>query len=142
MKLKLKRVCAFCASVLMLASSALPASAVNYKDTTWNYDISYNQMSYTTEPRAKQDTSGTYVFYEGGTPASLRCDVLNASGTSMCRKIGSIGLGKKGLIAQYVYENGYRSARLKVTAPSSTTYGGAEGVWSPDSVGSYPYINL
>lgn len=138
--MKLKRVCAFCASALMLASSALPASAVNYNDTPWKYDISYNQMSYTTKSRSKQDTSGTYVFYEGGTPASLRCDVLNQSGKSMCRKIGSISLGKKGLIAQYVYENGYRWAKLKVT--SSTTYGGAEGEWSPDSVGSYPYINL
>ena len=139
--MKLKRVCAFCASVLMLASSALPASALeSYKDTEWEFDISYNQMSHTTELREKNNTSGTYVYYEGGTPASLRCDVLNASGKSMCRKIGSIKLGKKGLIAQYVYENGYRSARLKVT--SSTTYGGAGGKWSPDSVGSYPYINL
>lgn len=139
--MKLKRVCAFCASVLMLASSALPASALeSYKDTEWEFDISYNQTSYTTPKRPKTNTSGTYVYYESGTPASLRCDVLNESGKSMCRKIGSIKLGKKGLIAQYVYENGYRWAKLKVT--SSTTYGGAGGLWSPDSVGSYPYINL
>ncbi len=140
--MKLKRVCAFCASVLMLASSALPASAANIEDEEWKYSISYNQMSYTTELRAKENASGTYVYYQGGTPTSLSCDVLNAYGKSMCRKIGSIKRYNKGLIAQYVYEEGYHSASLKVTAPSSTTYGGAEGVWSPDSVGSYPYINL
>lgn len=139
--MKLKRVCAFCASALMLASSALPASALeSYQDTEWEFSISYNQTSYTTGPRAKRDTSGTYVYYKTGTPTSLRCDVLNGYGQSMCRKIGSIKLGKKGLIAQYVYEEGHRSAKLKVT--SSTTYGGAGGKWSPDSVGSYPYINL
>ena len=139
--MKLKRVCAFCASVLMLASSALPASALeSYQDTPWDFNLSYNQTSYTTGPRDKKDTSGTYVYYEGGTPASLACDVLNGYGQSMCRKIGSIKLGKKGLIAQYVYEEGHRTAKLKLF--TSTTYGGAEGQWSPDSVGSYPYINL
>lgn len=138
--MKLKRVCAFCASALMLASSALPASAVeSYDPTVWNFDISYNQTSYTTGPRPKRDTSGTYVYYEGGTPASLRCDVLNGYGQSMCDSIGSISLGQKGLIAQYVYEEGHRSAKLKLT--SSTTYGGAGGEWSPDSVDPYPYIN-
>lgn len=138
--MKLKRVCAFCAAALMLAGSALPASAANTGDSLWQYEISYNRMSYTTGARDKQDDSATYVFYENGTPSSLACDVLNSENQSMCKKIGSIKKGQEGFIAQYVYEKGYRKAKLKVT--SSTTYGGAGGLWSPDSVGSYPYINL
>ena len=138
--MKLKRVCAFCASALMLASSALPASAANITDTKWSFELSYNSTSHVTPAREKTNTSGTYVYYQGGTPDTLQCDVLNSENQSMCRKTGPIDVGKKGLIAQYVYEEGFRWAKLKLF--TSETQGGAEGVWSPDSVGSYPYINL
>ena len=142
---KLKKLLALGAAAMMLVSSAsfpIYASPIpNYEDTQWGLTINPGSMFSITEAREKVDASGTYVFYQGGTVSSLACDVLNTAGVSQCRKIGSIKKGKEGLIAQYVYENGYHSCKLKV---STSTYndGGAYGKWSPDSIGSYPYINL
>ncbi len=137
--MKLKRVCAFCASVLMLAGSALPASAANITDTVWNFDLAYNHTSHTTALREKTDDSSTYVYYKNGTPSSLSCIVLNSENQPMWHKNGPAVRGEPGLLYQTVYEQGYRFAKLKLS--SSETYGGAGGVWSPDSVGSYPVLN-
>lgn len=77
------RVLCICASVLMLAGSALPASAGNVKDTEWNFDLSYNQTSHTTALREKTNDSSTYVYYKSGTPSSLSCTVLNSENQPM-----------------------------------------------------------
>ena len=142
---KLKKLLALGAAAMMLVGSAsfpIYASPVpNYEDSDWAFTIGPGSVYYVTTTREKVDASGTYVFYEDGTVSSLACDVLNSQGVSQCRKIGSIKKGQKGLIAQYVHENGYHYCRLKV---STSTYkdGGAYGKWSPDSIGYYPYINL
>lgn len=142
---KLKRLLALGAAAMMLVGSAsLPVYATptnNHEDSKWGIAINPGSVYSITKPRRKIDASGTYVFYEGGTVSSLACDVLNIAGVSQCRKIGSIRKGQKGLIAQYVYENGYDQCKLMVST-SVHDDGGGYGWWSPDSIGYYPYINL
>ena len=126
---------------MLVGSMAMPASASNYKNTTWGFTIAPDSTVYTTPLREKTDASGTYVHYRIGTKDYLSCDVLNSENDSMCKKTGGIDKGEEGLIAQYVYERGFRWAKLKLVSPTNTD-GGANGDWSPDSVGSYHYINL
>lgn len=142
---KLKRLLALGAAAMMLVGSAsLPVYATptnNHTNSQWGITINPGSVYSITKLREKVDASGIYVFYDDGTVSSLACDVLNPAGVSQCRKIGSIRKGQKGLIAQYVYENGYRQCKLMVST-SVHNDGGAFGQWSPDSIGYYPYINL
>ena len=126
---------------MLMSMSLTSVSAANTTDTQWNFTIGTSQISHTTPLREKTNSSGVYVYYQGGTPAYLTCDVLNSEYQSMCHgRIGAIQKGQKARIAQYVYEEGWRQCCLKLTAPQAND-GGAGGLWSPDSAGSYPYIN-
>ena len=98
------------------------------------------RLSTTTELRTKVDASSTYVYYEGGTKEYFTCDVLNSAGKSQCKKTGAISKGEEGVMIQFVYENGYRQCKLKLTSPEGS-YGGGVGEWSPDSIGTYHCIN-
>lgn len=142
---KLKRLLALGAAAMMLVGSAsLPVYATptnNHTNSQWGITINPGSVYSITKLREKVDASGIYVFYDDGTVSSLACDVLNPAGVSQCRKIGSIKKGQKGLIAQYVYENGYDQCKLMVST-SVHDDGGGYGWWSPDSIGYYPYINL
>ncbi len=139
---KAKRLLALGAAAMMLASAlAMPASAANYKKYDMVVHGAEHDTVYRTPQREKTNASGVYVFYDKGTEARLKCDVLNSENESMCRgRIGFIKKGEKGLIAQWVYEEGFHYAKLQLK-PDSGLNGGASGEWSPDSVGSYPYIN-
>ena len=140
---KAKRLLAFGAAAMMLAASlSFPASAANTKDKPWNFSVDYSNKPYTTALREKTNASGVYVYYKEGTVNGVICDVLNSEGDSMCRKKGVVPKEARRLIAQYVYENGFRLCRLKLQSNTITISGGAGGVWSPDSAGSYPYANL
>ena len=140
---KLKKLLALGAAAMMLVGSAsLPVSAIaaNTASTGWSSNVEPTKISMTTSLRAKNDASSTYVYYKSGTKSYFICDVLNSDGVSQCRKTGVLHKGEKGLIVQYVYENGYRSCMLKLTA-SDVSYGGGTGHWSPDSTGTYRVIN-
>ena len=140
--MRFKKLAALGATAVMLMSMSLTSvSAANTTDTHWTFSISAWQTSYTTPSREKTNSSAVYVYYEGGTPKYLTCDVLNSESQSMCHgRIGTIYNGSKGRIAQYVYEEGWHECSLKVTAPMANE-GGAGGWWSPDCAGSCPYIN-
>ena len=140
---KLKKLLALGAAAMMLVGSAsLPVSAIsaNTTSTAWSFNVEPTKTSMTTSLRAKNDASSTYVYYKGGTKSCFICDVLNSDGVSQCRKTGVLYKGEKGLIVQYVYENGYRSCKLKLTSPEGS-YGGGTGWWSPDSNVTYRVIN-
>ena len=140
---KLKRLLALGAATLMSVSAlSVSASASNYKDTYWSFSVDSNRRSYQTELREKTDTSGVYVYYKAGTMNGIVCDVLNSNNDSMCKKLGVIYKGEKRKIAQYVYENGYRWCKLELTSDKIYSGAGGSGVWSPDSTGYYPYVNL
>lgn len=140
---KLKRMLALGAAVLMSVSAlTVPASASNYQNTTWSFSVDSANRWYVTEKREKLDSSGVYVHYKSGTLNGVVCDVITVEGISMCKKLGVVYKGNERLVAQYVYENGFRKCHLKLKSDTYTYSGGAGGEWSPDSVGSYPYVNL
>lgn len=140
---KLKRMLALGAAALMSVSAlTVPASASNYKDTYWSFSVDANKRPHRTELREKTDASGVYVYYKSGTMDGVACDVLNSENDSMCKKYGIVYKGQKRRVAQYVYENGFRWCKLELTSDKIYSGAGGSGVWSPDSVGSYPYCNL
>ena len=139
---KLKRLLALGAAVLMSVSAlSVPASASNYKNTSWSFNVDSTNHWYVTSKRAKLDSSGVYVHYKAGTVNGVVCDVITVEGISMCNTLGVVYKGNERLIAQYVYENGFRECKLKLKSDTIYASGGASGEWSPDSVGSYPYCN-
>lgn len=140
--MRFKKLAALGATAVMLMSMTLtPVSAANTKDTEWSFNFSGVGQTFVTELREKTNSSGVYVYYQSGNSPSIGCDVLNSENETMCIKQGNLAFGQQGRIAQYVYENGFRWCSLKVIS-QIVSYGGAGGVWSPDSAGSYPYINL
>ena len=141
---KIKRLLALGAAALMLSSAfAMPASAANIKNTTWNFNIESTRRTYTTALREKTNSSSVYVKYSDGTVTSLVCDALNSEGDSMCGTYGAgrIYKGNKGRLRQFVYENGFRWCKLKLTCDAPENDGGAGGAWSPDCAGVYPNLN-
>lgn len=140
---KAKRLLALgAAAVMMMGAFAMPASAANTQNTDWGFGISSINTIYQTGLREKTNATGVYVHYESGSEAVILCDVLNSENQSETRgRIARISKGEEGLIAQYVYEDGFRWAKLQFKPTTAQINGGAYGEWSPDSVGSYPYLN-
>lgn len=140
---KAKRLLALGAAAMMLVGAvSLPVYARGNNDTpsSWSFEVGPGSPYMITKDRPKLDDSGTYIYYRSGNKPYFGCDVLNINNKSQCKKYGSINVGKKGRIAQYVYENGYRDCKLMLTS-DNLSYGGGGGEWSPDSINSYPYIN-
>lgn len=138
--MKMKKMLAISSAVAIMLCASLTNASAETSLTTWNLNTEPSSASTTTVLRPKTTSSGVYVYYEGGTHASLRCDVLNRYNISKCRgRIGSISRGAAGRIAQWVYEDGERECKLKVSGGYS--YGGANGKWSPDTTTTVPYIN-
>ena len=140
---KIKRLLALGAAALMLVSSmSVPVFAdnPNIRDEPWGFTIGPGSVYHITGAREKRDASSTYVHYETGTKPSLGVDVLNEAGKSQCKKTGTIKLGQKGLMYQFVYENGFEKCKLKLFTNNNAD-GGANGKWSPDSIGTYTVIN-
>ena len=126
---KIKRLLALGAAALMLVSSmSVPVFAdnPNTTDTKWGFTIGPGSVYHITGAREKRDAS--------------RVDVLNEAGKSQCKKTGTIKLGQKGLMYQFVYENGFEKCKLKLFTNNNAD-GGANGKWSPDSIGTYTVIN-
>lgn len=110
----------------------------NTTDTTFTFDLASGTTA-ATGYRAKQDTSSTYVNAQYlGAPCQLFVD---GTGGVNCTVNDRAYLNRTGQFAirQNVYEWGYRSARLTGWRSGYGTI--ANGLWSPDSWGSYPVIN-
>lgn len=145
---KMKRYAAlFFTMVLMVSVFALPASAKNNEDVPFIFNFSWTQSTGNTVEGKKEDDSGTYikasqipkdgfqVFVDGKRSDGTWIDCTSyAYGTAFLTVTGA---GR--LVRQFVYENGYRYARLGGYKTGADK--GATGVWSPDSLGSYPYLN-
>lgn len=140
---KAKRLLSLAAAAVMMSGIlAMPASAANIQDTAWGFAVTSINTEYRTPLREKTNASGVYVFYKTGTESTLWCDVLNSENQSETRgKIGYVPKGQPRLVMQWVYEDGFRTAKLELGPTQAQGQGGVSGVWSPDSVGSYPYCN-
>lgn len=141
------------ALMIALMTMIVPASAANNGDTDFSLKVRTTLNDYT-GAREKQDDSGTYVYYKSGTnglTGAVKFRVMGSDSQSTPSLLatnytrnsyGTISVGQKRLISQYVYENNKTYAFLSTPkVASGDPTGTATGVWSPDSVGSYTYCN-
>ncbi|HCO63048.1 MAG TPA: hypothetical protein DIT49_06690 [Clostridiales bacterium] len=142
-----------CLTFVLALTAIAPASAAsepqsrkNSTNTKFVFDFDILGKA-NTLGRPKQDASGTYVMaytmcgggfdvyvdgYDATTGRWVDC-TDKAKGQPHLRTVNQ---GR--LISQWVYERGYRTARLgghRWLSDSPVT-----GVWSPDSSGNYPYL--
>lgn len=150
----LKKFAATLAAVVMAfscmavsASAAETATCNNHDDTAFSFAFSDWGRSNTTG-RSKTDTSGTYIIANticnGGFDVYVDGYDSNAGEWVDCTDKTTRGqphlktTNNPGLISQWVYEDGYRTARLGGYKWGSNR--SATGLWSPDSAGSYRYL--
>ena len=124
-------------SIPVAADEAMPMSAIDFKFPARfiSYSNSYNSVI-----RSKEDVSYNYVNNTSG----FDLWVVTKAGTDKSNQTkNGHAIVPRGawFIANYVYENGYRSCFLNVTTATSGTSGTLRGEGSPDSVGSYPVAN-
>jgi hypothetical protein len=116
--------------------STLPTSFISYStNTTSNVRVKDNDTSV-----YMKNTSGMtlWVYANGGSkPSSV--GVTYSTGTTR-NGHANVPAGQW-LIINYINENGYGTAWLNISTASSSVSGNLSGLWSPDSVGSYPIAN-
>lgn len=138
--------------VTIFSVVSVSASASNWQDSKFYNFTLYSYQRYL-NPRAKEDTSPCYVkitkadhnqttfisangcYSDGKYAARYNC-TRDGNGKSVAHV--SILPNQGYLVRSMIYENKYPYASLGFSTP---IVGGNEvtGVWSPDSVGSYPY---
>lgn len=133
--------------VAVSASAAETATCNNHDDTAFSFAFSDWGRSNTTG-RSKTDTSGTYIIanticnggfdvyvdgYDSSAGEWVDCTDKTTRGQPHLKTTNN-----PGLISQWVYEDGYRTARLGGYKWGSNR--SATGLWSPDSAGSYRYL--
>lgn len=149
------------ASVSLIVLFSFPASAKNNKDSVFRFYFTQDEkFDYDYRGRVKEDDSGTYLRYMDGTATSAKFRVYggdkdkwyacNNRYNETKNDFAYVRKGQTGCISQYVYENRY--SHYNTSTPYAFLYayvdivnGGvissAEGLWSPDTLGSYPYFN-
>lgn len=151
-----KRLAALVLAIATVMSLGFSVSANNNTDT---YYVYYGLPSYTnyvvlTPGRVKMDTSSTYVYFYStdnyylntyGVQYSVHGGWSSSTCIENCTSYVDscvIRPSQKRLIHQNVYEWGYDYAFLGLSAPNSLVEGTSpDGLWSPDSTGTYPYAN-
>ncbi|BDR54676.1 hypothetical protein KIMH_07870 [Bombiscardovia apis] len=129
----------FAGVVLALVTSlgfAAPAMANNHADTSWSFTLTpWNNLG-KTGARSKTDTSSVYarVNWRSNTgPVWAWAEAGNSANVGTA--VVPIWSGQSVKISQYIYEWGYRSARLCISdANGDSATVRVTGVWSPDSV--------
>lgn len=122
------------------------ANANNNSDSPWSYTLSVQDSSYHfVQQRKKEDDTYVYVRWSDKT-GTLKALNLKVYGDGV-----DCGTQNKGVshtyyishtgrysLVNYVFENG--CSMCKVGFKSNDGYGVAQGVWSPDSIGTYTVI--
>ena len=142
----------------MTVGAALPVSAAadnvqprTSVDQEWSFYISdTTTWQNAGSERPKENDTSIYFYWRDGTySGSLALRVLGTSasggsavdcGTSTPGVAHTYTVPRKGQysIVNYVYENGYRYARIQCRGKGAK--GDTFGAWSPDSVGSYTVL--
>ena len=147
-----RRVLTVCLLAIMLVSTfCVSAYAANTTDTGFAFYIA--GVGYTEMPdasaRKKEDSSAVYLYYTEGTNDYVRTRTLGASSSSgpwhNMTYIPSQGLvsyvncyrGQRYSIHNYIYESGYRWAKLAFNSTNIINSEYISGVWSPDCAGVY-----
>ncbi|UTR14972.1 hypothetical protein MM221_20965 [Salipaludibacillus sp. LMS25] len=140
----IKKMAPLALSAIMILT-LLPAqvSASNHVDTKFAFRVSTSNNYAATPGRAKHNTTSTYIKIDQVPGAYIYLTVQGfrpshkwVNETKDGRQTATPG---QWLVRQSVYENGGRSARLRFQRYGAS--GVVSGVWSPDSVGSYPRLN-
>lgn len=150
-----KRLASLMLATVIVMSFGFSVSANNNSDTYYTYQLpAYTSYVVFAPGRLKMDTSSTYVnFYATDSSAMITYGVQysvhggSSSSTYVknCTSYVSSCLiypGSKRLIHQNVHELGYTYAFLGLSAPNAQVQGASpNGLWSPDSTGTYLYAN-
>lgn len=144
-KMKKKGIMCVAAMLLGTVLFSTPVLAKNAGDTEYSFYLGMSAEYI--KPRLKQDASSTYIYCQpANIPGSfvlvavMGSDSTSDYGTNVTAKVANARYeGGQRFIKQYVYERGYTYARLRFNRGDAS--GDIKGVWSPDSVGSYPSLN-
>lgn len=139
MKMKNKVLSAFVSMVTVLSMSGLAVNAANTSNTPWN--VGKNYCRYKTDYSAVYVSNVSMIY-------SASVSVYGEYGEAENNKY-PVGYNTENLtlspnterrIRQYVNEWGYYCAHIYFSNPGSGN-NSASGQWSPDSYGSYDYLN-
>lgn len=159
---KVKNLVLFMLAIMTIVSCfAIPASAVgNYSDTEYDTNLQTSAAPDTfrlaSKPviengvyspygrRLKLDATATYVYNKEGSSFMFivvgYTSINSISGyPNDTRNPGRIDVGQRRFLRQWVYENGHGYCGLYAASIYANSY--SKGLWSPDSIGSYPYAN-
>lgn len=131
-------------SMALSVFSAVSVVAKNSSDTSFSFTVTGKPSS--TEARYKEDSSKVYVYYTEGayTTAFQTWGTNSGSGGANTTKGGTAYVNKnvKSSISNYVFEQDYDMAYLKVIATNENNVGKkTSGKWSPDSTRNYTVVN-
>ena len=138
--------------VTIFSAVSVSASASNWQDSCF-YNFTLRSYQRYLNPRAKEDASpcyvkitqathnqATFISANGCYSSSSSATRYNQTRDGSGKRVAHVSiLPYQGyLVRSMIYENKYPYASLGF---STSLVGGNEisGVWSPDSVGSYPY---
>ena len=131
----------------LVTATAMTASAAETSDTA----LPSSYITYTgganTTVRSKTNTTSVYMYNKSGMTLWVWANGGSKPGNPALYDAGTtIGGHANVMPGQYkvrtlIYEKGYRTAWLNITTATSGVAGNCSGLWSPDSIGSYPSAN-
>lgn len=149
--LKKKNVVAMMLAGVLMVGNVCPVMAANTSNEVFEFSAgtAYTQS----KERPKENTTPVYVRVDATRPSTqimVFGKIPNSNKSSMywanCTYLKNINdifvVAKPGInysIRSTVYEKGGRSAQLRGRSVSGTAKSG--GVWSPDSAGTYTFLN-
>lgn len=135
--------------VTLVVAMGVTASASNYEDSNIPTDFSISFFSFKNlgSCRSKEDTSTLYLYITNATRTTVQVQALGTDSTMSSTKNLTVADGvcvDYVTCARYVqynihsdiYEDGYRYATLAFRSPN-VLGDTINGVWSPDSIGTY-----
>ena len=145
------------AGMMAVSTMAMvPANAANTDDRGWNFNFSGNifdshKYSYWHEFREKRDASSVYVYFKGGSSSNMYLQTMgrrNGGGWNNHTLAGYVYLarGNQYSIQNNIFEalklkdKDYVETALRANANGWNDTVDTNGVWSPDSVGTYTVV--
>lgn len=138
--MKFKQILAMCIATYTMVVPTVSAYANNSGDTNLPSTYISSSTYASTEYRDKYDSTSHYIYNMSS--LQIRAISYAQNGTNCTNKnFAVIPANSKRFIYNSIYEWGYRNCRLSIRANISGSAGTLSGLWSPDSVGSYPIAN-
>lgn len=129
----------------LLGPEFTTASTRSSQDTGWSFSMKFHGTDGVL-PRKKDNNSSVYIYvqYKNMDRYNVYVDGVegeSGSGRVACTDNGEAYVYRVGefLISNWVHER--RKPYAQLTGYASYEGGSTGGLWSPDSVGKYPYIN-